>query len=85
MTHLKLSGHIFRIFWTNLENLIYSFFKALRNDTHMVFMKIIEFSKSLPPSPLVHLRPKFFHPLDLGRPTSNEPPCPNDNQSIKRK
>ena len=31
------------------------------------------------------LRPKFFYPLDLGRPVSNEPPPPNDSQSIKRK
>ena len=36
------------------------------------------------PTPLVHLRPKFFHPLDLGRPISNELPYPNDKQSIKR-
>ena len=29
------------------------------------------------PHPLVHLRPKSFHPLDLGCPTSNEfPPSP---------
>ena len=26
------------------------------------------------PSRLVHLRPKFFHALDLGRPISNKPP-----------
>ena len=26
------------------------------------------------PHPLVQLRPKFFHPLDLGRPISNNPP-----------
>ena len=38
----------------------------------MTSMKIVQFS-ILPP-PLVHLRPKFFHPLDLGRPISNEPP-----------
>ena len=52
----------------------------------MTSMKIVQFSKS--PTLLVHLRPKFFHPLDLGRPISNEPPpspTPNDNQSIKRK
>ena len=34
---------------------------------------------------LVHLRPKFFHPSDLRRPSSNEAPSPNDNQLIKRK
>ena len=37
------------------------------------------------PSPLVHLRPKFLHPLDLGRPISNKPPSLNDSQSFKRK
>ena len=42
-----------------------------RDNTHMTFMKIIQFSR--PPTPLVHRHPKFFHPLDLGRPTSNEP------------
>ena len=36
--------------------------------------------------PLVQLRPKFFVPLDLGRPISNDlPPFPNDNQSVKKK
>ena len=37
--------------------------------------------------PPFHLRPKFFHPHDLGRPISNKPPpfSPNDNQLIKRK
>ena len=49
----------------------------------MTSMKIVQFSRPL--HPLVHLRPKFFHPLDLERPVSNEPPSPNDNQSIKRK
>ena len=45
------------------------------------------------PHPLVHLRPKFFHPLDVGRPLLNETPSPLphahthttiDNQSIKK-
>ena len=58
-----------------------SFFKELnksrtrsniRNDTHMRPKKIVQFSR--PPTPLVQLRPKFFHPLDLGRRISNEPP-----------
>ena len=50
----------------------------------MTSMKIAQFSKAL--TPLAHLRPKFFHPIDLGRPISNElPPIPKDNQSIKRK
>ena len=38
----------------------------------------IQFSR--PPTPLVQLRPKFFHPHDLGRPVLT-----NDNQSIERK
>ena len=42
-----------------------------RDNTHMTFIKIIQFSR--PPTPLVNQRPKFFHPLDLGRPISNEP------------
>ena len=57
-----------------------------RDDAHMTSMKIVQFP--IPPTPLVHLRPKFFHPLDLGHPTSNEPPTPptphpspKDNQS----
>ena len=48
----------------------------------MTSMKIVQFSGT--PTLLVHLRPKFFHPLDLGRPISNEAPYPNDNQSIKK-
>ena len=36
------------------------------------------------PHPIVHLRPKFCHPLELGRPISNESPSPNDNQSVKK-
>ena len=31
------------------------------------------------PPPPVHLRPKFFHPLDLGRPILNKPPTPLTN------
>ena len=38
----------------------------------MTSMKIVQFSR--PSTPLVHLRPKFFHPLDLRRPISNKPP-----------
>ena len=48
----------------------------------MASMKIVQFSR--PPTP-VHLRPKFIHPLDLGRPISNKPPTLNDKQSVKRK
>ena len=39
-----------------------------RDDAHMTSMKILQLSR--PPTPLVHHRPKFFHPLDLGRPIS---------------
>ena len=31
------------------------------------------------------IRPKFFHPLDLGHPIPNKAPSQNDNQSIKKK
>ena len=64
--------------------------KATRNDTHGKSMKIVQFSR--PPTPLVHLRPKFVHPVNLERPISNKLPpvsqplsSPNDNQSVKRK
>ena len=33
-----------------------------------------------PPTLLLHLRLKFFHPLELGRPISSEPLSRNDNQ-----
>ena len=47
----------------------------------MTSMKIVQFSRPFGPCP------KFFHPLDLGRPISNEPLLfsPDDNQSIKRR
>ena len=49
----------------------------------MMSMKIVQFSI---PLPFVYLRPKLFHPLELGRPISKKAsPSPNDNQSIKRK
>ena len=38
----------------------------------MTSMKIAQFSR--PPTPLVQLFPKLFHPLDLGRPIANESP-----------
>ena len=53
----------------------------------MTSMKIVRLSRPFTP----HLRPKYFLPLDLGSPISNEPAppppslSPNDNQSIKRK
>ena len=50
----------------------------------MMYMKIDQFLR--PSTSHVHLCLKFFHPLDFGRPISNEPPhTPIDNQSIKRK
>ena len=52
----------------------------------MTSMKIVQFSR--PPTPLVHVRPKFLNPFDFERPISSElppPNSPNDNQSIKRK
>ena len=53
----------------------------------MTSMKIVQFSRPL--TRLVHIRPKFFHPLDVGRQISNDAtpssfPSPNDNQSIKK-
>ena len=41
--------------------------------TYDVHEKCLLFKTHHPPPPLVHLRPKFFHPLDLGRPISNTP------------
>ena len=46
--------------------------ESFRGDTHITSMKIDQFSR--PHTLLVHLRPKFFHPLEPGRPISNEPP-----------
>ena len=43
----------------------------------MTSIKIAQFSR--PPTPLVQLRPKLFHDLDLGRPILNEPPSPSAN------
>ena len=40
----------------------------------MTSMKIVQFSR--PPTPLIHPHPKFFQPLDLGRPISNETSFP---------
>ena len=38
----------------------------------MTSVKTVQFTRL--PTPPVHLRPKLFHPLELGRPISNEPP-----------
>ena len=60
----------------------------IRDDAHMISMRIVQFSG--PPSllPLVHLRAKFFHLLQLGRLQfqTNPPPSlfQNDDQSIKK-
>ena len=43
----------------------------LRGNAHMTSMKIVRFWIS--PTHLIHLRPKFFHPLDLGRPITIPP------------
>ena len=56
------------------------------DDRHMTSMKIAQFSR--PPTHFVHLYPKFFHPLDLGRPISNEPPpppTPNDSVHVNER
>ena len=42
----------------------------------MTSIKIVQFLRPL--IPLVHLRPKFFHPLDLACPISNELPQPSN-------
>ena len=48
--------------------------KALRiwHDTHVTSTKVVLFSRSL--TPLVHLCPKLFHPVDLACSISNELP-----------
>ena len=38
----------------------------IRDDTHMTSMKTVQFSRP-PPTHVVHLRPKLFHPIDLRR------------------
>ena len=57
---------------------------VLRDDTHVTFMKIVQFSRLPTRLSLVHRRSKIFHwPW-----TSNSKQTlssPNDNQSIKRK
>ena len=47
----------------------------------MTSMKIFEFSIPHPP---VTVSPKFFHPLDLGRPTLNEPSSHLLQQTIEQ-
>ena len=65
---------------------IFRCYNPTRDDTHMTSMKIVQFSGI--PTPLVHLCPKSFYPLDVGRLISNEPPrppLPSDNQSNEKK
>ena len=46
-------------------------------------MKIVQF---LRPSTLsAHLLPKSFHPLELGRPISNETQSPNDTVLVNKR
>ena len=45
----------------------------------MRYTKTFQFSRPPPP---VHLRQKFFHSLDLGRPISNETSSPNDTVHV---
>ena len=51
-----------------------NFLMRLRDDTHVPSRKVVQFSRL--PTPVVQLRPKFFHPLDLESPISNDPPSP---------
>ena len=53
----------------NLLNDTSTFNDPIRDDTHMTSMKIVQFSRHT--TPLVQLRPKYYHPLDLQRPVSN--------------
>ena len=53
------------------------------DNTHMTFMKIVHFSRPL--TYLAHLRPIFFHPLDLDVQFQTNSPFPNYSQSIKKK
>ena len=63
-----------RIFKRNIKDVASSALWRSVDDAHMTTMKILQFSRAS--TPLVHLCAKFFHPLDLARPISNEPPTP---------
>ena len=65
--------------WSDLETLLLVYRRelanvvfTLRDDTHMTSMKVVQFLRF--PTLLVDLRPKFFHPLDLGHLISSKPP-----------
>ena len=68
MAHVP-NCHVSIMFYCSFVSLIFHDF--IRDDTHITSMKTVQFSR--PPIPVVHIRPKHFHPLDLGRPISNEP------------
>ena len=75
---VKRCTNFANVFQKNFSILNFSIKLNISDDTHMTSMKIVQFSRRpTPPPPLVHLHPKFFHPLYLER--------PNDNQLIKRK
>ena len=89
--YLSESGGIGLLYWPAILLVIlpsgfflFHYVISLSDDTHMTSMKIVQFLG--PSSPLVHLRPKFFDPLDPGHcPILNGPPTfPNDNQSTKK-
>ena len=53
----------------------------VRDDTHInVHVKL---SISQDPTPLVHLRPEFFHPLDLRYPISKNSPLQMITNQLK--
>ena len=54
----------------NLIDMCNSNMPSIRDDTNMTSLLSPVFKT---PIPLVHVRPKFFNPLKLGRPISNEP------------
>ena len=58
------------------------YFLRINDDTRMTSIKIVQFLR--PPNPLVYLRPKFLHHLEIGRAIWNEPPLPHFLQMITR-
>ena len=62
----KLNSRINKLCERALKIVYQDYASSFRDDTHMKFRKIFQFSES--PTPLVHLRPKFFHLLAHGRP-----------------
>ena len=72
---LNCVKHSFSL-WVSLKNFgkVLKIKFILRDDTHITSMKIVQFSRLH--APIIHIRPKFFHPLDLRRPISNKLPSP---------